>query len=115
MNERIKELAVQADLLIKKSNGDEFRYGNFDPRFQKFAELIVKECAGIVADAVDHREPASTYVNKIKQHFGVEERKGWVCPKCGVDRTQDVCPKGHTAAVTGDCPMTATAQTQVEG
>ena len=44
MNERIKELAVQADLLIKKSNGDEFRYGNFDPRFQKFAELIVKEC-----------------------------------------------------------------------
>ena len=40
----------------------------------------------------------------------VEEHKGWVCPKCGVDRTRDVCPKGHTAALTGDCPMTATAQ-----
>jgi len=40
---------------------------------EKFAELIVKECAGVVADAVDHREPASTYVSKIKQHFGVEE------------------------------------------
>ena len=39
---------------------------------RKFAELIVKKCAGIVADAVDHREPASTYVDKIKQHFGVE-------------------------------------------
>jgi len=34
--------------------------------------LIVRECAKVVADAVDHREPASTYVGKIKQHFGVE-------------------------------------------
>jgi len=34
-------------------------------------ELIVRECAGIVEDAVNHREPASTYVDKIKQHFGV--------------------------------------------
>jgi len=40
---------------------------------KKFAQLIVKECVGIVADAVDHREPARTYVGKIKQHFGVEE------------------------------------------
>jgi len=40
---------------------------------EKFAQLIVKECVGIVADAVDHREPASTYVGKIKQHFEVEE------------------------------------------
>ena len=39
---------------------------------EKFAELIVRECVGIVADAVDHREPASTYVDKIKEHFGVE-------------------------------------------
>jgi hypothetical protein len=27
----------------------------------------------IVADAVDHREPASTYVSKMKHHFGVKE------------------------------------------
>lgn len=51
---------------------------------------------------------------QIKQHFGIEEHKGWVCPKCGVDRTKDVCPKGDTAALTGDCPMIATAQTGVE-
>jgi hypothetical protein len=38
----------------------------------EFAQLIVQECADIIADAVDHREPASTYVDKIKQHFGVE-------------------------------------------
>ena len=40
---------------------------------QKFAELIVQECAGVVSDAVDHREPASTYVGKIKEHFGVDQ------------------------------------------
>jgi len=38
-----------------------------------FAELIVRECAAIVTDAVDQREAASTYADKIKQHFGVEE------------------------------------------
>ena len=40
---------------------------------EKFAELIVKECMYVVNDAVDHREPASTYVGKIREHFGVEE------------------------------------------
>lgn len=39
---------------------------------KEFAELIIRKCAFIVEDAVDHREPASTYVNKIKQHFGIE-------------------------------------------
>ena len=67
MNERIKELAVEADLLIKKSNGDEFRYGNFDPKFQKFAELIVRECAW-AADFAD-KEPG----DYILKRFGVEE------------------------------------------
>ncbi len=54
------------------------KVGNLDAIFNSiamatFAELIVAECTNIVADAVDHREPASTYVNKIKQHFGVEQ------------------------------------------
>jgi hypothetical protein len=69
MNERIKELAVEADLLIKKSNGDEFRYGNFDPRFQKFAELIVKECADFLKDTLDDHFAAE----QLEEHFGVEE------------------------------------------
>jgi len=83
MNERIKQLAVEADLLIKKSNGDEFRYGNFDPRFQKFAELIVRECINIgdnyeeilgnEPECFNCRKVAYGIVDKIKQHFGVEE------------------------------------------
>lgn len=70
MNERILELAKQAGL--KKEHGSDREYmGDFD--WRQFADLIVRECVGIVADAVDHREPARTYVGKIKQHFGVEE------------------------------------------
>jgi hypothetical protein len=41
----------------------------------QFAELIIQECVAIVADAVDHREPASTYVGKIKDHFEVRNSK----------------------------------------
>ena len=65
MNERIKLLANQC--------WEERPQGQLHFDNEKFAELIVRECVDIVADAVDHREPASTYVEKIKQHFGVEE------------------------------------------
>ena len=68
MNERIKELAVEADLLIKKSNGDEFRYGNFDPRFQKFAELIVRD----IHAYVDGMDTAQVISNGILRRYGVE-------------------------------------------
>lgn len=68
MNERIRELSKDADLDWHKHwNDDETN------RLEKFAQLIVQECVIIVAGAVDHREPASTYVDKIKQHFGVEQ------------------------------------------
>ncbi len=63
MNERIKELAEESY--------NEFYNVHID--LELFAELIVQECSNIVADAVDHREPASTYVEKIKQHFGIKE------------------------------------------
>jgi hypothetical protein len=72
MNERIKELAVQADLLIKKTNGDEFRYGNFDPRFQKFAELIVAECMDVL-DPGEHQLIARFQARQwLAEHFGVK-------------------------------------------
>ena len=79
MNERIKELAEQAKLnpvLLLQHWGTNDALTDSEQesleRIEKFAELIVGECAGIVADAVDHREPASTYRDKIKQHFGVK-------------------------------------------
>jgi hypothetical protein len=73
MNERIRELAGQAlDQAVPETwstlTGEQL--GRFQ---EKFAELIVRECTQIVADAVDHREPASTYVGKIREHFGVKQ------------------------------------------
>jgi len=62
MNERIK--------LFEKQCWD---YQSNCLDVEKFAELIVLECAAIISDAVGHREPASTYVDRIKQHFGVNE------------------------------------------
>jgi hypothetical protein len=77
MNERIKELAEQAkkyalDDMVKIADKEQALKAYSDSHDTKFAELIVRECTNIVADAVDHREPASTYVDKIKQHFGFE-------------------------------------------
>ena len=76
MNERIKQLAEQAGFMLWQDEpwnpGDVVDWAaRYDDELAKFAELIVRECAGVVEDAVDHREPASTYVNKIKQHFEV--------------------------------------------
>ena len=110
MNERIRELAEQAGAIEAKNitnipralslNGEEI---------EKFAELFVQECGVALAPMLRDMISRGQAYELIRQHFGVEERKGWVCPKCGVDRTQDVCPKGDTAALTGECPMTGKA------
>ena len=72
MNERIRELKEQAreyattrhpvSNITLSVNSDLFE--------QKFAELIVGECADI-ADEYDGA--GSTIVGRMKQHFGVEE------------------------------------------
>ena len=63
MNERIKELAEQCGF---KSNPDIYdRNQSFD--IEKFAQLIVRECAEIA----DKAEPYKAS-DLIKQHFGVE-------------------------------------------
>ena len=65
MNERIKELILSKGL-------HKYIQPGCQARMEMLADLIIQDCISIVADAVDHREPASTYVDKIKQHFGVE-------------------------------------------
>jgi hypothetical protein len=35
----------------------------------EFSNAIVNKCCNIVQDSVDQREPASTYVDKIKNYF----------------------------------------------
>jgi hypothetical protein len=74
MNERIKELHNRACRL------DMEQYPNAIPDGeriqQKFAELIVKECADVAwmnTPETEELEYSHLISNKIKQHFGVEE------------------------------------------
>ena len=68
MNERILELAKQAGYtpLEPRTFADDLQ----EIFLQKFAELIVRECAEL-ADEPTSR-PFESYGEKIKKHFGVE-------------------------------------------
>ena len=79
MNEKIKQFSKQAIHYAASRPMPELKDRDLylDNLFEKFAELIVRECVGIL-------EPKSRYmgegpevlkdkIRQIKQHFGVEE------------------------------------------
>jgi hypothetical protein len=69
MNERLKQLAIECNAWEQVYDNKRFMVDrNFD--VEKFAELIVRECADI-ADEYDG--VGSTIVSRIKKYFGVEE------------------------------------------
>ena len=66
MNERIRELAEEARLLTGWPVGE--------VEYQKFAELIVRECCSIADDWVNNYNDGENYPSeRIKEHFGVKE------------------------------------------
>ena len=73
MNERIKALLLNArnmfDNGVTESNNKIYIHGS-EENLEKFAELIVLECAVIVGSM---EEPHQDIAKLIKQHFGVEE------------------------------------------
>jgi hypothetical protein len=75
MNERIKQLAEQAGFDIEVE--DIFNYEpqhsfiGSDENMKKFAELIVKECAGLVEDYYDE-DTKYLAGHIIRKHFGVK-------------------------------------------
>ena len=81
MNERIRLLALQAGATTTQRSGW-IDYGTLDLDVEKFAELIVRECAEISEQSqwseakgeyYEGFNEAMIYVsNKIKEHFGVE-------------------------------------------
>ena len=73
MNERIKLLAEQAKITFTNyGSGDFLDEDDIDLlRLEKFAELIVKECAEICYNR-DYTD-GSAYGEAIEEHFGVEE------------------------------------------
>ena len=108
MNERIRELINEATSFKEGLIEEKYDIEVFDK--EKFAELFVRECGVALNPMLRDMISRGQAVELIKKHF--EQHTGWICPKCGVDRTKDVCPKGHTAAITGDCPMIAIAHTE---
>jgi hypothetical protein len=83
VNERIKELAEQAGMTrILDEHAHEYGNGTFEdtpyPAMDKFVELIVNECVGIVEGGrfLHDEAPAAIFAREcstaIKRHFGVE-------------------------------------------
>ncbi len=70
MNERIRELAKQTGY-IWHASGDPQIYEFTPEKLEKFAELIVKECAELMYGRDENGNCKDGDV--IKQHFGVEE------------------------------------------
>ena len=82
MNERIKELAREAGLLVYNPEGA-------PTKLEKFAELIVRECLKEIKDMIvdesellyPNNKQTTEYVNErlldahdnISEHFGVEQ------------------------------------------
>ena len=71
MNERIKALAVEADFMLCEDGHfySEGQSQKITDGLQKFAELIVRECADYITEYYDSRDEAYY----MKKHFGVEE------------------------------------------
>jgi hypothetical protein len=72
MNERIKGLYDQADKFASQNRVQNIGApGNnyFELFHEKFAELIVKECADFLKDELDDHFAAE----QLEEHFGVEE------------------------------------------
>ncbi len=86
MNERIKELAEQAGAdFMRRINYNNLEGKEYEEdagvifesneSFEKFAELIVRECMDIAYayDAPKLSGPGMIVANRIEDHFGVEE------------------------------------------
>jgi hypothetical protein len=77
MNERIRELAEQIVCFEQDMDGsmepnEDGQWIRVD-ELEKFAELIVGECSGIVQNYMSRWPEDCDLVIKIKEHFGVEE------------------------------------------
>ena len=86
MNERIKEIAEQAELIEIVDDAYQER-GTWQPFVEKFAELIVQECSKLVKDRLNHipdeqedwdghnyGETGAVYgiLDTFQEHFGVD-------------------------------------------
>jgi hypothetical protein len=76
MNERIRELAIEAGMIVGEANG--FDMTRLMPKEVKFAELIVQECIGVLnkrfmGDLNREDMEVRRCIADVEKHFGVEE------------------------------------------
>jgi hypothetical protein len=77
MNERFQELAVKAKLMAEEDINRQISYNTELKAFaEKFAELIVQECAAVAwahTPGTEELEYSDYIKNKILKHFGVKQ------------------------------------------
>jgi len=82
MNERIRQLALQACVHVLTTKGMEDIvdgcYVVSPDKLAKFAELIVQDCIGIAHEVgrnpfIEACQERSKIIKNIEKHFGVEE------------------------------------------
>jgi len=75
MNDRIKELAGETLDHAMPQTWCSVSPDELDRILEKFAELIVRECAGVTLDYKnnDHYTGWCDHAEEILRHFGVEE------------------------------------------
>ena len=80
MNERIRELAKQADgVFIHKLITGAKQYTFLEKDLEKFAELIVRECMDLLEDYTTDINVGGIQYNVVgasetlQEHFGIEE------------------------------------------
>ena len=94
MNERIRELAVQArqEFLKLPTGYTPEQVGMYPQLMEKFAELIVRECVDIAYkfDEPKLSGPGMIIGNRIEEHFGVgmstEDKKTLIKELLGVKK-----------------------------
>jgi len=69
MNETLEKLLYESGLTAQGSMDSMDSYDK--AAIEELVLRTVLECVNIIETAVDHREPASTYVNRIRSHFGI--------------------------------------------
>ena len=74
MNERLIELMKECGIPTKHTRVDGNGYEYYTPNYEveKFAELIVKECAQFVEDKFDFCGDEIIIAEEVRKHFGVE-------------------------------------------
>ena len=71
MNERIKELVRESNLDVYGLGKERYKW---EYTVEKFAELIVRECANKVDNILrEKKHGGGTMGDEIREHFGVEE------------------------------------------